>query len=104
LAELRHGSGIKASRGGVAHLIDGSREEFRGTKVSRFLRAELKRAGTGYKDLAERLNKQEMSETETSIIGKLARGTCAVSFFLAVLTPGFAVSRYIWVCRDAVSC
>jgi hypothetical protein len=45
----------------------------------------LKRAGIGYKELAERLNKHGMEETETSITGKLARGTFAVSFFLAVL-------------------
>jgi Domain of unknown function (DUF6471) len=61
------------------------REKEWGTKASRFLKAELKRAGIGYKELAERLNKHGMEETETSITGKLARGTFAVSFFLAVL-------------------
>jgi Domain of unknown function (DUF6471) len=39
----------------------------------------------GHKELAERVNKHRMEETETSITGKLARGTFAVSFFLAVL-------------------
>lgn len=61
------------------------REKEWGAKASRFLKAELKRAGIGYKELAERLNKHGMEETETSITGKLARGTFAVSFFLAVM-------------------
>jgi hypothetical protein len=61
------------------------REKEWGTKASRFLKAELKRAGIDYKELAERQNEHGMEETETSITGKLARGTIAVSFFLAVL-------------------
>lgn len=61
------------------------REKEYGAKASRFLKAELKRAGIGYKELAERLNRHGLEETETSITGKLARGTFAVSFFLAVL-------------------
>jgi Domain of unknown function (DUF6471) len=62
------------------------REKEWGAKASRFLKAELKRAGIGYKELAERLNKHGLEETETAITGKLARGTFAVSFFLACLT------------------
>lgn len=62
-----------------------NREKEWGAKASRFLKAELKRAGIGYKELAERLNKHGLEETETSITGKLARGAFAVSFFLAVL-------------------
>jgi hypothetical protein len=54
-------------------------------RASRFLKAELKRAGIGYKELAERLNKHGLEETETSITGKLARGTFAASFLLACL-------------------
>lgn len=61
------------------------REREYGAKASRFLKTELKRAGIGYKELAERLNKHGMEETETSITGKLARGTFAASFFLACL-------------------
>jgi hypothetical protein len=38
-----------------------------------------------YKELAERLNVHGMEETEGSIGAKLARGTFAVTFFLAVL-------------------
>jgi hypothetical protein len=62
------------------------REQEWGNKASRFLKAELKRAGIGYKELAARLNKHGLQETETSITGKLARGTFAASFFLACLT------------------
>ena len=61
------------------------REKEWGAKASRFLKAELKRAGVGYKELAERLNKHGLEETETSITGKLARGSFATSFFLACL-------------------
>jgi hypothetical protein len=61
------------------------REREWGTKASRFLKAELKRTGIGYKELAERLNKHGLQETETSITCKLARGTFAVSLFLACL-------------------
>jgi hypothetical protein len=62
------------------------REKEWGAKASRFLKARLKHAGVGYKELAERLNAHGMEETETSITGKLARGAFAVSFFFAVLT------------------
>jgi hypothetical protein len=61
------------------------REREWGAKASRFIKAELKRANLGYKELAERLNKHGLEETETSITGKLARGTFATSFFLACL-------------------
>jgi hypothetical protein len=61
------------------------REREWGVKASRFLKAELKRADIGYKELAERLNRHGLQETETSITGKLARGTFAASFFLACL-------------------
>ena len=61
------------------------REREWGEKASRFLKAELKRAGVGYKELAERLNQHGLQETETSITGKLARGTFATTFFLACL-------------------
>ena len=57
-----------------------------GLRASRFLKAELKRANIGYKELAAKLNAHGLDETETSITGKLARGAFAVSFFLACLT------------------
>lgn len=61
------------------------REKEWGDRARRFIKAELRRAGIGYKELAERLNEHGLDETETSITGKLARGTFAASFFLAVL-------------------
>jgi hypothetical protein len=54
-------------------------------RVSRFLKAELKRAGVSYKELARRLNEHGLQETEDSITSKLGRGTFAVTFFLATL-------------------
>jgi hypothetical protein len=51
----------------------------------RFLKAELKRADVSYSDLAERLKKHGLAETEASITSKLARGTFAATFFLACL-------------------
>jgi hypothetical protein len=62
------------------------REKEWGEKASRFLKAELKRSRVGYKELAERLNAHGLEETETSITGKLARGTFAASFFLSCLS------------------
>jgi hypothetical protein len=61
------------------------REQEWGAKASRFLKAELKRAGIGYKELTDRLNRHGLQETETSITGKLARGTFAASFFFSCL-------------------
>jgi len=55
-------------------------------KVSRFIKAELKRAGISYKELARRLNEHGLQETEDSITSKLGRGTFAVTFLLATLT------------------
>jgi hypothetical protein len=55
-------------------------------RVSRYLKAELKRADVTYAGLAERLAKHGMKgETVDSIKSKLARGTFAATFLLAVL-------------------
>jgi len=62
------------------------REKEWALKASRFIKAELKRAGIIYAELAEKLNDHGMEETEGSVGAKLARGTFAVTFFLAVLT------------------
>ena len=56
-----------------------------GDRARRFLKAELKRAEIGYKELAERLQAHGMSETESGIASKLNRGTFATAFFLACL-------------------
>ena len=55
-------------------------------RVSRFLKAELKRADVTYEDLAARLAKHGMKgETKDSIAAKLKRGTFAATFLLAAL-------------------
>ena len=55
-------------------------------RTRRFLKAELKRAGLTYADLAERLKGHGLgSETEASIKAKLRRGTFAATFLLATL-------------------
>ena len=61
------------------------REKEWATKASRFLKAELKRAGVGYKELAQRLQAHGMEETEAGIASKLARGTFSATFLLACL-------------------
>jgi Domain of unknown function (DUF6471) len=54
-------------------------------KARRHLKAELRRAEVGYKELVDRLKAHGLEETEASITGKLNRGTFSVAFFLAVL-------------------
>jgi urease accessory protein UreF len=54
-------------------------------KASRFLKAEMKRAGVTYTELAKRLKEHGLEETEASITSKLARGTFAATFFLACI-------------------
>ena len=66
-------------------MKEANREKEWGNRASRFLKAELKRAGIGYKELAERLKKDGLEETETSIAGKLSRGAFAASFLLATM-------------------
>jgi hypothetical protein len=55
-------------------------------RARRFLKAELKRADVSYHELAERLKKHGLKETEASFANKLSRGTFAATFFLASLT------------------
>ena len=55
-------------------------------RISRFLKAELKRKGLTYADHADRLGKHGVKgETEASIKNKLARGTFPATFFVASL-------------------
>lgn len=62
----------------------GSEKELTG-KVARFLKAEMKRAGVTYAELARRLEANGMGETEASITSKLARGTFSAVFMVAAL-------------------
>ena len=55
-------------------------------RVSRYLKAELKRADVTYEELAERLAKHGVKgETTASIKNRLMRGTFAATFLLACL-------------------
>ncbi len=54
-------------------------------KAARFLKAEMKRAGVTYAEMARRLEGHGLQETEASITSKLARGTFAATFLLAAL-------------------
>jgi hypothetical protein len=54
-------------------------------RARRFLKAELARAEIGYRELAERLGKQGLRETEASIANKISRGTFSATFLLATL-------------------
>lgn len=64
--------------------IAASEKELAG-KAARFLKAEMKRAGVTYSELARRLKEHGLEETEASISSKLARGTFAATFLLAVV-------------------
>lgn len=55
-------------------------------KASRFIKAELKRSGMTYADLAAKLNEHGLQETEGGVGAKLARGTFSATWLLAVLT------------------
>jgi hypothetical protein len=54
-------------------------------RARRFLKAELARADIGYRELAERLKKHGLKETEASIANKISRGTFPATFLLASL-------------------
>ena len=55
-------------------------------RASRYLKAELKRAGVTYEELARRLKDHGLAnETQDSIKAKLKRGTFASTFLIAAL-------------------
>ena len=54
-------------------------------RAKRFLKAELARADVGYRELAERLKKHGLDESEASIANKVSRGTFSATFLLATL-------------------
>lgn len=53
--------------------------------AKRHLKAELKRAGIGYAELARRLTEMEIPETETSVAAKINRGVFPAWFLFAVM-------------------
>lgn len=54
-------------------------------RLRRFLKAELKRADVGYKELADLLINHGLEETESGIASKMARGTFSATFLVACL-------------------
>jgi hypothetical protein len=54
-------------------------------RAKRFLKAELARADVSYRELADRLKKHGLKETEASVANKISRGTFPATFFLASL-------------------
>jgi hypothetical protein len=60
-------------------------------RVARHLKAELKRAGLTYEELALRLKELGFDETKASITNKLSRATLSAHFLLASLA---AIGRY----------
>ncbi len=66
-------------------MATSDKEKEWGDRARRFVKAELRRAGIGYRELAERLNKHGLQETEVTIAGKLARGAFSAAFLLACL-------------------
>lgn len=55
-------------------------------RSKRFLKAELKRAGVTYEELAHRLREHHgLEETKVSVANKLSRGTFSASFFFAAM-------------------
>ena len=53
--------------------------------AKRILKAELKRAGVGYAELAKRLTEMGLPETEGSITVKINRGAFPAWFLLATM-------------------
>lgn len=54
-------------------------------RTQRFVKAELKRAGLTYEELAAKLREMGLHETKISIASKLSRAGFSASFFLAVM-------------------
>ena len=61
-------------------------------RAKRYLKAELKRAGVGYKELAERMTAMGLQESEGSITVKINRGAFPAWFLIAAMEAIGAVS------------
>jgi hypothetical protein len=66
-------------------MAGSDKEKEWGDRARRYLKAELRRANVGYRELAERLTKHGIPETEVTIAGKLARGAFSAAFLFACL-------------------
>jgi hypothetical protein len=60
-------------------------EEEWGARASAFLKAKMKDVDVTYAELAKRLKKHGLKETEAGITMKLKRGTFTAIFFLACI-------------------
>ena len=54
-------------------------------RTARFLKADMRRAGVTYSELARRLKEHGLKETQASISSKLARGRFTATFVLAIV-------------------
>lgn len=55
-------------------------------KAKNLLKAELKRRGVGYRELAEKLTAMGLPETERNLANKISRGGFTAAFFLQCLS------------------
>lgn len=55
-------------------------------RVKNLLKAELKRRGVNYRELAEKLTAMGIPESERNIANKIARGGFTAAFFVQCLT------------------
>jgi len=60
-------------------------EEEWGNRASAYLKAKMKETGITYAELAKRLKKHGLRETEAGITMKLKRGSFSAIFFLACI-------------------
>lgn len=54
-------------------------------RAKNLLRAELKRNGLGYKELADRLSGLGVTENDRNLANKISRGSFTAAFFLACM-------------------
>jgi hypothetical protein len=64
--------------------LAGTEKELAGN-AARFLKADMKRAGVTYAELAKRLEAHGLRETEASIGNKFSRGTISATLLIASL-------------------
>jgi hypothetical protein len=67
------------------YLEIGMREDVWAERAKNLLKAELKRHGVGYRELAEKLTAMGTPETERNIANKISRGGFTAAFFLMCL-------------------
>lgn len=61
-------------------------------RVKNLLKAELKRRGVSYRELAEKLTAMGIAESERNIANKIARGGFTAAFFVQCLVAVGATS------------